>query len=75
MDCIEAQDKGTQLHYAQLLMLIALVAWKEPQDTQFMLATNKPCLAMRYTNLYHTKQKERQLNNNIIFYIYNEVIQ
>jgi hypothetical protein len=75
IDCKEAQDKGMEFHYAWLLILIALVAWREPEDTQFLGAMKKPCLAARYVNLWHTVHKERQLDNNIMFYVYKEVIQ
>jgi hypothetical protein len=32
IDCIESQEKGMQFHYSWLLILIALVGWKEPSD-------------------------------------------
>jgi hypothetical protein len=70
----EVQDRGMEFHYAWLLILIALVAWRESKDSQFLSTTNKPCLAARYTNLWHTAHKERQLDNNIHFYIYKEAI-
>jgi hypothetical protein len=54
--------------------MIASVALREPKDTQFIGATKNPCLAARYINLWHTVHKERQLDNNITFYIYKEVI-
>jgi hypothetical protein len=44
------------------------------KDSQFLSTTNKPCLAARYANLWHIVHKERQLDNNIDFYIYKEVI-
>jgi hypothetical protein len=45
IDHKEAQDKGMEFHYAWLLILIELVAWKEPKETQFVGAMRKPCLA------------------------------
>jgi hypothetical protein len=63
MDYREAQDKGTSFHYAWILTLIALVAWREPKDTQFLGVVKKLCLVARYVNLWHTTHKERQLDN------------
>jgi hypothetical protein len=57
MDCREVQDKGKKIHYAWLLILIALVAWREPKDTQFMVFSKKPCLVVRYVNLWHIAHK------------------
>jgi hypothetical protein len=33
IDYREAQDKGAKFHYTWLLIMIALVAWREPNDT------------------------------------------
>jgi hypothetical protein len=32
-DCKDAQDLGTKFHYSWLLMLIAIMGWKEPDYT------------------------------------------
>jgi hypothetical protein len=47
IDYKEAQDKGMDFHYAWawLLILITLVAWRDPYNTQFIGARQKPCLA------------------------------
>jgi hypothetical protein len=71
----EDQDKGMEFHYSWLLILIILVSWRDPYDTQFMGVVKKPCLAVKYVNKWHTADKERQLDNNIVFYVYKEVIQ
>jgi hypothetical protein len=34
----------------------------------------KSYLAARYVNLWHTTHKERQLDNNIMFHVYKEII-
>jgi hypothetical protein len=34
-DCKDAQDLGTEFHYSWLLILIALVGWREPKYTYF----------------------------------------
>jgi hypothetical protein len=70
----EEKDRGMEFHYAWLLILILIVAWRDPKDSQYLLATNKLCLVMWYVNLWHTVHKERQLDNNIHFYIYKESI-
>jgi len=53
----EERDKGTEFHYAWLLILIVLPAWREPYDTQFLGAKENPCLLMHYQNLCHTTHK------------------
>jgi hypothetical protein len=45
------------------------------EDTQFMGAVKIPCLVARYVNLWHNAHKEIQLDNNITFYVYNNIIQ
>jgi hypothetical protein len=35
-DFTEAQEKGMEFHYAWLLILIALVSWREPNEFQFL---------------------------------------
>jgi hypothetical protein len=35
IDYREAQDRGMEFHYAWLLILIALVAWREPKTHNF----------------------------------------
>jgi hypothetical protein len=74
-DCKEAQDKGTKLHYAWLLILIALVAWREPRETRFLEGMQELFLEARYVSSWHTTQKNRKMDNNVIFYIYKETIQ
>jgi hypothetical protein len=75
MDYREAQEKGTKFHYAWLLILIALTAWREPKETQFLEGIHKPFLAVRYMSLWHTVHKDRHMDNNVTFYIYKETIQ
>jgi hypothetical protein len=48
IDCIEAQEKGMEFHYAWLLILIALVGWKEPGDYQFLKTTSRGNAVARY---------------------------
>jgi hypothetical protein len=41
---------------------------------QFLDRMHKPFLAVRYVSLWHTAHKNRQLDNNITFFIYKETI-
>jgi hypothetical protein len=45
------------------------------EDTQFMGVAKKRCLETRYVHLWHIAHKEIQLDNNITFYVYKELIQ
>jgi hypothetical protein len=73
-DCTEAQEKGTEFHYAWLLILVALVRWKEPTYYQSMHTSGSHTLARRYTNLWHTTLKRRQIETNIVFFTYLDYI-
>jgi hypothetical protein len=67
IDCEEAQDKGTEFHYSWLLILIALSTWREENDSHFLGVTEKPCLAVRYQNLWYTTHKTCQMDSNVTF--------
>jgi hypothetical protein len=71
---IEAQEKGTEFHYAWLLILIVLVRWKEPGYYQCMCTSGSNNLAVRYANLWHTTIKRRQNDSNATFFVYLENI-
>jgi hypothetical protein len=43
-DCKDVQDLGTKFHYSWLLILIALIGWKEPKYSFFSTRPN-PCHA------------------------------
>jgi hypothetical protein len=75
LDYIEAQDKGMEFHYPWLLILISFIAWGEPEDTQFLGMRGKPCIATKYHNLWFSTNKRRQMDNNIEFFLYAEMIQ
>jgi hypothetical protein len=49
-DCKDAQDLGTKFHYSWLLILIALIRWKEPKYSFFATRPN-PFHATRYLSL------------------------
>jgi hypothetical protein len=48
-DCKDAQDLGTKFHYSWLLVLIALVGWREPKYTYF---SRDPILSTQH-DTYH----------------------
>jgi hypothetical protein len=50
VDYRDAKDNGTEFHYSWLLILIALVGWKEPKLSLFVDKKGK-CYAVRYENL------------------------
>jgi len=58
MDYWESQEKGTKFHYAWLLILIALTAWMEPEETKFLEGIHNTVLAMRYMSLWNTTHKD-----------------
>jgi hypothetical protein len=74
IDYEEVQDKGTKFDYAWLLILIALSAWRDPDDTYFLGVMEKPCIVTGYRNLWFTMHKVRLMDNNVAFYIYKETI-
>jgi hypothetical protein len=74
-DCREAQEKGTKFHYDWLIFFIALVSWRESEETQSLEGTQQSFLEVRYVSLWHTAHKNRKMENNITFYIYKETIQ
>ena len=43
-DVRDAQEKGTPFHYSWLIVLIALVGWREPIEAQFVDVPRR-CLA------------------------------
>ena len=50
-DVHNAQEKGRPFHYSWLIVLIALVGWKEPTEVQFIdVPPNMPGAA-RYASL------------------------
>jgi hypothetical protein len=73
-DCIEAQEKGTKFHYAWLLILIALVGWKEPGYYQCMGTSGRGSMVKRYANLWNTPNKRRKQDNNVTFFVYFDTI-
>jgi hypothetical protein len=68
-----AQDLGTEFHYSWLLMLIALIGWREPKYTCFCERTSC-CHATRYISLGSTSDsKTRSENASMFAWYYNDL--
>jgi hypothetical protein len=74
IDCRDAQDNGTEFHYSWLLILIALVGWKEPKFSYFVDRKGK-CYAVRYETLWQAKDNKNQQENNTVFSMFLEDMQ
>ena len=56
-DARDAQEKGRPFHYSWLLVLIALVGWKEPTEAKFVdVPLYMPGVA-RYASLWVSQDK------------------
>jgi hypothetical protein len=73
-DCKDTQDWGSEFHYSWLLILIALVGWKEPTYNVFLQRTGK-CGTTRYTSLRSTMDPKEKKINNDVFTLYLMEIQ
>jgi len=58
-DCREAQDKGQLFHYAWLLILIEMEAWRAPTGAQFPRVSLSDCRTVRYMNLDYSRNYEK----------------
>jgi hypothetical protein len=74
-DFQDAQDLGTKFHYSWLLILIALVGWKDPKYNVFCHRIKK-CRTKQYEKLWHTSfAKERKTNSNIFATYFKEILE
>ena len=69
-DVRDAQEKGRPFHYSWLLILIALVGWKEPTEAQFVEVNPGRPEALRYASLWLSSNKETQQMTNTVFVCY-----
>jgi hypothetical protein len=69
-DCIEAQEKGTKIHFARLLILIALAGWQGPSYYNHMGKIGRGNMVVQYANLWHMQNKRRQQDNSVTFFVY-----
>jgi hypothetical protein len=65
-NCKDMQDLGIKFHYSWLLILIALIIWKEPKYSFFSTRPN-PCHRMRYLSLGSTSNPKNKKVNAAIF--------
>jgi hypothetical protein len=72
--CNDAKDWGSEFHYLWLLILIALVGWKELAYTMFLPRIGK-CGATRYMSLRSTPDPRAKKFNNDMFSQYLTKIQ
>lgn len=68
----KALELNKTFHYAWLLLLIVLVAWELPQDTQFPSIVPELLEAMKYASLWATKDVQH-IKDNKIFQIFMEI--
>ena len=66
-DVQDAQEKGRPFHYSWLLVLIALVGWREPLETQFRDAPENTFDAAKYASLWVSQDKKHQQMTNYVF--------
>ena len=58
VDVRDAQEKGIPFHYSWLLVLIALVGWREPTEAQFVDVPPYMPGATRYASLWISQDKD-----------------
>jgi hypothetical protein len=65
-DCKDSQDLGTKFNYSRLLILIAIMGWKEPNYTFFGTRTTPNCGA-RYLSLGAVPYAKHKKINTTVF--------
>jgi hypothetical protein len=73
-DCKDTQYWGSEFHYSWLLILIALVGWKEPTYNVFLQRTRK-FGASRYMSIQITIDTNENKINSDVFSLYLTNIQ
>jgi hypothetical protein len=73
-DYKDAQDLDTEFHYSWLLMLIALMGWKEPPYSYFCSRIGR-CHATWYTSLGRNSDPKQKSTNTGTFSRYFTEIQ
>jgi len=51
----EAQERGKTFHYAWLMLLIVMVAWEVPEDSEFYSIVQNLLEAVKYNSFWATK--------------------
>ena len=68
----EAQEQGKTFHYAWLPLLIVLVAWELPKDSQFRSIAQDLLEAVKCASLWETKEAQ-QIKERKIFWVLMEM--
>ena len=66
----DVQEKGIPFHYSLLIVLIALVGWKEPTEVHFVAVPPNMPSAARYASLWVSKDKASRQMTNYVFSFY-----
>jgi hypothetical protein len=74
IDYRDVQDNGTEFHYTWLIILIALVGWKELKLSTFLDRMGR-FYASKYESLWQAKDNKAQQENSAIFAMLLEEIQ
>jgi hypothetical protein len=69
-DYREAHDYGYEFHFSWLLVLIAFVAWKMPQESTFSEIESSEPLATRFSTLWYMNDMSKKWQSNIVFHSY-----
>jgi len=67
LNCHEPQDNGKEFHYAWILLLISVIAWRLPEDSQFPPQDAYLPEATKFTSLCVTKDPERVMETKIFW--------
>jgi hypothetical protein len=59
-NCKDVHDLGTEFHYSWLIVLIALIGWKEPTYSHFYDRVGQ-CRATRYKSLGSTSDRNEEV--------------
>jgi hypothetical protein len=65
-----------EMHRVSLCLpsyLIELFGWN-PNPYQWMRVASRGNAVVRYANLWHTMKKRRQIDSNVMFYVYFDMI-
>jgi hypothetical protein len=74
LDCAESQDKGMEFHYPWLLILISFTAWGESRGCTVLRDEREAMHSGKVPNFWFSTNKRRQMDNNIEFFLYAEMI-
>ena len=70
-DIVLDQEGRIPFTYSWLLMLITVVGWIEPRYYQgIYIEAVRTCRGAQYQNIWALKDKERQIDCNVQFYLY-----